>query len=110
MVIYSRQKDTDCLLNSHGSFAGLSAEYLIDSGLNRSETALTSFYYWFQSLTLYARKKLICDRQKAFIPVNETYCDAFLFKVNTVDTRVPLSGHVFLPPYSVNKLMPSPRN
>ena len=98
----------------------------MNGGLARSEAALIRsnqcLGVGLHSFTQYARKDLICDREKAFTPIiaydrNDFLCDRemayslivhsayrgiSLFQDRTQSTKVPIAGHAFFQPYSVD--------
>ena len=87
-------------------------EYLVDGGLARSEAALIRSNQCLgvelQSFTQYARKDLICDREKAHNPIVGPYRGVSLFQDRTQSTKVPIAGHVFVQPYFADKLVHTP--
>ena len=80
----------------------------VDGGLARSEAALIRSNHWLgvelQFFTQYARKDLIFDREKSYTPIVGAYRRVSLFQDRAQSTKVPIAGHAFLKPYSIDKL------
>ena len=82
---------------------------MVDVGLAISEAALIRsnqcLDIGLQSFTQYARKELICDREKAYTPIVGAYRGVFLFQDRTQSTKVSIAGHVLFQPSSADKLV-----
>ena len=77
-----------------------------DAALIRSNQCLS---VRLKSFTQYARKDLICDREKAYTSIVGAYCGVSLFQDRTQSTKVSIAGHDFFQPYSADKLLHAPK-
>ena len=89
-------------------------EYLVDGGLASSEIALIRsnqcLGVGLQSFTQYARKDLICDREKAYIPIVAANGGVSLFADRRQSTKVPIAGNAFFPGTLLTNSSPSALN